>query len=352
MILAAMLVAGTASASGGVSGKGDVGGKGGKGPSTGGSDTGEETGSPDTDEASNSRARRRVNADVANELVEEKRWWLGAGWESHRAIRQEDAAPGSAKVSNTFSLSAGYDLTSRDTILAGWGLDQAILADQGETGFRSSDINIAYTRTIPLPERFMLRATPSFSLPISYYSRLATNITTLHLGFSLSRRFGDLSLAASINGGLSIDKYAEAGVGTPDDPYGGQPNNKWSLGGALQAEYTMPFHHPLSIGITLSDSYHWAYNVQNGPGGQNSAFVGVVQDNIYTSQPMLQSYAGEIFARYLMPELNGFKSDVLIAVTDGDSGLGYNALLHDGVVHPYLFFRRSAGVYGALSVRY
>ena len=351
-VLAALLVAGTASASGGVSGKGETGGKGGTGPVHGGTSTSEEdNGSPDTETAETKRQNRRVNADAANELAEEKKWWVGAGWESHRAIRQEDTA-GAARVSNQFNLSAGYDFTEKDHILAGWGASQLLIADQGETGFRGSDISIAYTRVVPLPEKFTLRVTPSFTLPISYYSRLESTYTSLGLGLSLSRRFGELSLTASISGGVNIDQYTSAGAGTLDDPYGGSANSKYRLGATITAEYSMPFHHPLSMGISVADSYRWFYNVQNGSGGQNSAFGGVVQDSQFSTQPMLQSYGGEIFARYVMPEIVGFKSDVLVAVTDGDSGLGYNSLLHDGVVHPYLFYRRTAGVYGALSVRY
>jgi hypothetical protein len=67
---------------------------------------------------------------------------------------------------------------------------------------------------------------------------------------------------------------------------------------------------------------------------------------------MQQSYGGEIFVRYVMPEVSGFKSDFTLALAQGDPSLGYPSVLHDGVVHPYLLYRDTAEVYFALEGRY
>ena len=70
------------------------------------------------------------------------------------------------------------------------------------------------------------------------------------------------------------------------------------------------------------------------------------------AQPVSQSYAGEIFVRYVLPSLAGVKSDFSVALADGDPALSYNSVLHDGVSQFYLFFRQTAEVYGTFSVRY
>ena len=53
-----------------------------------------------------------------------------------------------------------------------------------------------------------------------------------------------------------------------------------------------------------------------------------------------------------MPDLSGFKSDLSIALANGDPSLGYPSVLNDGIVHPYLLYYNSAEVYAALSGRY
>jgi hypothetical protein len=241
-------------------------------------------------------------------------------------------------------------LTDKDRVSVSWGLYQRFLADNGETGFRGTDISLAYTRLIPLPERFSLRITPSATIPVSFYSQLASNITSPGLAFTLSRKFGDLSLDLRLSGGAFIDRYTTSG----DANAGGAPNPKWRAGGSLTAEYAMPFLRALSVGASLIDSYYWFYNPQNGQNCNASVLCqqGVVQDNQFSGQTMQQSYGGEVFVRYLLPTLMGFKADATVALANGDPSLGYPGALHDGVVHPYLFYRQTAEVYGALSLRY
>jgi hypothetical protein len=346
---AALLVASGAAAEGGVGGKGDIGGKGGAGPSSGQQPTTTDSGqSVDVTETS----QRRANPDVAETKPQDvKPWEIGASFETHRLLYQDDLEGAAVnKVFNVYFLSARYDLTDDDRITAGWGVTQAFLADDGESGFRGTDITVAYTHTFHLPERVLFSVTPATTIPISYYSQLASTITAPSLTASLSRRFGDLTLAFRVNGGAFIDKYAQAGSCNAPDCAGGSENPKWHLGGSLTAEYSIPFHRPLSIGAALSDSYVWFYDGTGQP--VSSANMGAVQDSQFASQPMLQSYGGEIFARYILPTLGGFKSDIAVALAQGDPSLGYPSVLHDGIVHPYLLYRGTEEVYAAFSVRY
>jgi hypothetical protein len=348
--VALLLAAGTASAAGGTTTKGE-GGKGGAGP--GGATTAGQGDVGATVTTETQTSRQGLSPDkVAEERVQPKPWELGATWETHRLVRQEDiGGAGASKLFNLLFFSARYDVTDRDRVSVSWGLYQRFLADNGETGFRGTDISLAYTRLIPLPERFTLRVTPSATIPVSFYSQLASNITSPGLALTLSRRFGDLNIDARISGGAFIDHYTTSG----DANAGGAPNPKWRAGGSLTAEYSMPFLRALSVGASLIDSYYWFYNPQN-PAGNCQASVacqqGVVQDNQFSGQTMQQSYGGEVFVRYLMPTLMGFKSDATVALANGDPSLGYPGALHDGVVHPYLFYRQTAEVYGALSLRY
>lgn len=343
--VSALLIAGSASAAGGSGGRGETGGKGGAGP---GSATTAGQGDVGPTVATDTQASRSgLSPDkVVEEKVAPKPWELGANWETHRLIRQEDlAGAGSSKVFNLVFFSGRYDITDKDRVSVSWGLYQRFLADDGETGFRGTDITLAYTRLVPLPEKLTLRITPSTTIPVSFYSQKSSNITSPGLSLTLSRKFGDLNIDARISGGAFIDHYASA--------EGGAPNAKYRAGGSLTAEYSMPFHRALSLGASLIDSYYWFYNVQNSGAG-NSVLNqnGVVQDSQFSGQTMQQSYGGEIFVRYLLPTLMGFKSDATVALANGDPSLGYPGALHDGVVHPYLFYRQTAEVYGALSLRY
>jgi hypothetical protein len=353
MVLGTTVAAAAPGAGAGATGAGVKTEKGGTGPTA--DQTQAETGTQtDTTQVSTRRKGTGTedNPDTLLTKEEERKWSIGASWETHRMLVQEDTGNSGSKVFNVLFFNAGYDLTDRDHISAGWGLSQYFIGDPGETGFRGTDISLAYTRLIPLPERFNWRISGSFTLPVSYYSQLASNITSPSISTSLSRRFGDLLLSGALSAGVFIDKYAESG-GT--DGFGGQENPKWHAGASLTAEYFMPFHHPLSAGISLNDSYVQFYNPVQGNGGcatQVACQQGAVADAVYTGQPVLQSYGGEIFVRYILPTVMGFTSDATIALASGDPSLGNNQLLHDGVVHPYLFYRNTEEVYGALSLRY
>jgi hypothetical protein len=118
---------------------------------------------------------------------------------------------------------------------------------------------------------------------------------------------------------------------------------------SASAEYHMPFHKALSTGALLSTDYMWLYEVRQA----TPAPYGVAADPQFSGkQPVQQAYGGQIFVRYAFPEWQGFKGDALLAFAQGDPTLGYTSVLHDGVGHAYLFYRRSSEVFLALSVLY
>jgi hypothetical protein len=126
----------------------------------------------------------------------------------------------------------------------------------------------------------------------------------------------------------------------------------------------MPFHEPLSIGISLYTAYTWYHQINSGIGGsnaiaQNGSVVnagGGTTDATYPSQPIQQTYGGEVYVRYIMPTVMGLKSDITVAYAMGDPLVGYSSVLHDGVGHAYIgptgLNREYSEVYAALALRY
>jgi hypothetical protein len=359
--IAALLATTVASATGGVGGKGETGDKGGLGPAN--STTSGAAGTAETPRETDTSATAfggpsTQNPDVAGgKKVEEKPWEVGLTFETHRLLEQtaySQSDYGPTKMFNVLYAVGKYAFTDYDTVLISGGALQYFIADSGESGFRATDISLGYTRMFPLPEKIKLRASVGATIPVSYYSQLATNITTPSLSLSVSRKFGDLALEARISGRYFWDRYTSqnniGAANTGDNSGAGAPNIEWAGGGALSAEYDMPFYRPLSAGIALTDSYQKFYNVGQPPAG--TTFHGATSNPTTDNNPWQQSYGGEIFVRYVMPDLAGVKSDLTVALANGDPSLGYPSVLHDGVVHPYFFYYYTTEVYAALSGRY
>jgi hypothetical protein len=336
-------------AAGGVGGKGDVGGKGGNGPSAapaagGGGSLGA---------AGNASYNQNPDQAQREGTERNKSWEVGGSWETHRLIRQEDLnGAGPDKLFNVLGVYARYDLTEHDRIGLRDYFYERFIADSGETGIRSDDITATYTRTQPLPQRFTFSATAAISFPTSFDSQLMGLITSPALILQLDKRLGKYV-------GVSLRTLGTGFIVRDSAAQGGNPNPMFKLGGTLEGEVAMPFHEALSFGADLSTGYTWHYNVQGdlrGVDGQGTNSVqaqqGVVQDQTFPSQPITQSYGGEIFARYTMPQLVGVKSDVTLAFAQGDPSLGYTSVLHDGVGHTYAFYRQTSEIYGALTLRY
>jgi hypothetical protein len=358
-VLLATSVAAAAPQGGGAGQKGDTGGKGGVGPegstAAGAGGTAEQGGSVDT---SLTQFGKGQNPDTTNQKApQEKPWEISGTFETHHLIEGNFITTDAAlKTFNVMFLAGRYNITQNDTVSLGGGAIQYLQADPGETGFRAFDLSLAYTHRFQLPEKFNLAATGSLTAPISYYSQLASNITTPSIGLTLSRKFGDLYVALNLRGSYYWDKYTSQDAlgsgqaGSASGQGAGQPNVKWAAGGALTAEYSMPFHRPWSVGAALVDQYIWYYDVGQGP--LQSPFYGATTNPATDGQPFMQSYGGEIFTRYILPDLAGFRSDVMLALANGDPSLGYPTVLHDGVVHPYLLYYNTAEVYLALEGRY
>ena len=277
-----------------------------------------------------------------------KAWEVGGEIETHHLIRQEDLE-GQARYKqfNILGLYAQYDLSQYDRVRVRGFVDQYFLADQGETGFRLDDIVVEYVRRIPLPHQFTLRANARLTIPTSYNSQLSSEITSPSLGLNLEKKLGryvDVSVRSA--GTWLFDKYRESNQG-------GDVNAMANLnfGGAISI--TMPFHEPLSIGFDGGTGYTWYYQPNNtndpNPAVQSN---GTTADPQFSSQPISQSYFGEVTLNYIMPTVFGVRSDILIAYADGDPTIGSISVLHDGVGHFYGFFRDSSEVYAALSAHY
>jgi hypothetical protein len=372
--MALLLATSAASAAGGVGIKGDPGDKGGLGPATstesGASGTAESTTTLDTTQQPFGGSSTQ-NPDVAGKKrIDEKAWEVGATFETHRLLEQNFNTEGTGpfKVFNVLFAVAKYAFTDYDTVLVSGGGYQYFLADSGESGFRAADITLAYTRLFLLPAKFRLRATLGATIPISFDSQLASNITSPSLSLSLSRRFGDLAVEARVSARGFIDRYSSSdslnAPSTGDGSGAGTPNVMFAAGAAISAEYDMPFYRPLSAGVALTDSYSWFYNdvgqcpsgageqSAQGTSGPDATACATTSNPQTDNQPWQQSYGGEVFVRYVMPEISGFKTDLTVALANGDPSLGYPSVLHDGVVHPYLLYYNSAEVYAALSARY
>ena len=314
--------------------KGDTGGKGGLGPVT----------SETTTNPADSTVPIQRTIDSTNKKQEqEKPWEVGVNFEDHRMFIQDDGA-GVNKVFNSFAIFGTYRLTEHDSVGIQEFFLEDFIADPGETGVRAADVAVTYSHSIALPRDFLFSAMGSLSAPTSLTSQKQGLITAPHLTLGLNKRIGKyINVSAHVSGGVFIARYASQ--------EGGGANPLASVSGGLNAEVTMPFHEPLSFGISVTDVYAWFYEVQSS----NPSIIsnGVVNDGTYpNNQPVQQQYGGWIYGRYNLPALAGIKSDLEVTVGDGNPSLSYNSYLHSGIGYMYLGYRLTGEVYAALTVRY
>src|SRR6516162_5564400 len=97
----------------------------------------------------------------------------------------------------------------------------------------------------------------------------------------------------------------------------------------------MPFHEALTIGLDGYTGYTWVYDVHDTTVYPDGQPVGPGTPTPYVGQV----YGGEVYIRYAFPTFYGIKSDLTLAVANGDPALGYNSVLHDGIAHVYGYFR-------------
>ncbi len=334
--LAALLLSGAAGAAPGK----ETTSKGGSGPSAGPSGGASEGGGSLVEH--DPTRPDGVGPDAVNPDKEKpKSWEVSVSWEYHHLIVQSDLeGVGANKNLNYFSAYARWDPTKYDRLQITGGLYERFLADSGESGVRLDDTVLSYTRLIPLPREVNLRARFSLYLPTSFDSQLASLIVAPRLTIMAEKSFGHFSLDARLYGDLYIDKYATY--------QGGDPNLRAKIAGLVEASYSMPFLESLSIGASAFTGYQWYYDVADVKNPGFTTYGTVMQ----AGQPIQQEYGGEVFVRYNFPSVVGIKSDLTIALADGDPALGYSSVIHDGVQHIYAAFRQTAQVYGVLSARY
>jgi hypothetical protein len=363
IVVGSLLVASLASAAdgkgGGDNGKGSAGGSSGSaGSSAGGaaSQSGQTTRvdpqtTPDDTESEN--AGPRSDVDKLDPFASKsKSWEVGLAFTTHRLVVQSDLAGGTAdptaepgsgagtdKMINDYEGYIRYDITKNDRVAVRAYMYQRFLADSGENGVRFDDIVLTYSHTFTLPKKFNLTLGLLATIPTSYDSYLAGTITTTRFTVEADRRFGPLSLDARTYVGYDIQSEESIGDGA-----GYAPNTLAHVGIVADAELHMPFHEPLSVGAGIATGYTWYHNI--------SGQAQVVQDATFATQPIQQTYGGEVYARYLMPSLAGFKPDITLAYAMGDATIGYSNVLHDGVGHLYLGYRENSEFYLRLAVAY
>jgi hypothetical protein len=303
--------------------------------------------------ASESGLQRDVHGNYSD-YDPNKPWFVQGVYEFHHLIRQTDlGGDGPNKNFNFLYFDAGWDFTDVDRVYGRVGFYQRYVADQNESGFRFDDAFIAYQRKFFLPEGFLLRVLPRFSIPLSFESHVQRLITAPRLTIALDKTAGLATFEALTYGELYIN-------GSTTGEAASNPNPRSVLGLLLSAEVAMPFHKALALGV---EGYLASIRYYDPAGGSLSgtglssatggANPGTTSDPNYGSgQPSQASYGGEIYARYVLPPIQHFLGDVRLAYANGDSTLGYQNMRHDGVTRVNLFYRHVGEIYLALTARY
>lgn len=279
----------------------------------------------------------------------QKRWWLvGASFETHRLIRQDDLGGAArSKALNYLNIYAGVRPTPTDQIRISGGFYQRFLADGGETGIRADDLDVSYNHMFALPWNLMLRPAIGNTIPVSFESRLMGLYAAPNASLLLMRNFldGNLNVLIRGAGAAYITEYKQAsGAGSAN------PIASSSIGIGLN--YSIPFHQNLQIGASAQTGWQWLHEVEHGNDPSldaqfKNAPVQPTKDPQFVSQPVAQSYGGEVYVGYQLPSLFDTQSNIQLALSQGN-----NAVIHDGVRNVYWMFRRSAQVYLALQVQY
>lgn len=277
-----------------------------------------------------------------------KPWEVGGVFETHRLFIQTDlAGAGNNKLVNYLHLYGRWDFGKWDAIELRGYVYERFLADPGETGLRFDDTVLHFSHRFQgLPDMFGLRAYVNVTAPTSFYSQLMSLYTAPRLGVEASFHKGRFS--------ASILAYAETFITKYRQMEGGNPN-PWLHGALyLDAVYRLPIlasqGEPLSVGVVLTGHRTWMREA--GGGGTQPNLLGVQLDATYDTQPVQGSYGGDVYVRYQLPNLGGFRSDVSVAYAQGDPTLGFTSSMHDGVTHTYFFWRQSSQLFLALSGRY
>lgn len=281
-------------------------------------------------------------------LAQKRPWQIGATFETHRLLRQDDLGGAArSKALNYLNLYAGIRPTPKDQIRVSGGIYQRFLADGGETGIRADDLEVSYNHMFALPWNLMLRPAVGSTIPVSFESRLMGLYAAPSASLLLMRNFLDGNLNVMIRGGGAayITEYKQgSGAGSAN------PIASSSLG--IGVNYSMPFHQNLQVGASAQTGWQFLHEVEHGNDPNleaqfRNAPIQPTQDPQFESQPVQQNYGGEVYVGYQLPSLLNTQSNIQLALSQGN-----NAVIHDGVRNVYWMFRRSAQVYLALQVQY
>lgn len=289
---------------------------------------------------------RNVGVARQNQSVtKRKAWTVGGVFETHRMVRTEDLQ-GMArnKVMNYLFLFAGYGITPFDRVQVRTGIYQRFLADKGETGVRMDDIEPMYTRIVPLPAAVTMRASGSVILPLSYESQLMDLMFAPRLLAQFDRRFGTFNLTVRGGAAYWATKYKST--------RGGDANPMVSLSTSVNGEYAMPFHESLSVGALVAAGASFLRDPTNARDPNVQRYGAVNDPQFGASQPVQNTYGAELYVRYILPEVQGVKSDFTIGYANGDYAVGYMRLNREGITRVYGFWRTNAEVYAELGIRY
>lgn len=286
---------------------------------------------------------------------EKKMWEVGISSEYHRLFIQNDLE--GAAANKNLLVHAAYvevDPTKNDRIRLRGFLYERFLADPGETGVRSDDLILQYTRVQKLPYEMTLKPGAWITFPTSFSSQKASSITSPRVYVALDKALGNwVHVEPRVSGDYYIVRY-----GTVEN--GATPNAQARTGIGINVEAQMPFHPALSFGADAGTAYYWYYKARAAQAGTNNpSFPGTVANSGSTTQdqPIQQTYGFEAYARYDLsryrPEkATDFHWDFTMSLANGDPAIGYSSAIHDGSLAVYWGFRTTAQVYGVLAARY
>jgi hypothetical protein len=128
----------------------------------------------------------------------------------------------------------------------------------------------------------------------------------------MTKRLQRFTFDLRLRGSAYITKYREM--------EGGNPNEKYSFDGLVEADFRFPVLEFLKFGGSVYTGWNWYYDVADAQQRMPTAASAV-----YPNQPVQQSYGGEIFLRADLPNLGGIKSDLSLALAQGDPTMGYTS---------------------------
>jgi hypothetical protein len=287
-------------------------------------------------------------ATPAANKVREITWRAGAGYELHRPLSQQSPS-GAPKLEQSLLLRAAFAVRHDDEIALGAALDKIELADQGESSIRALDPWLSYAHTFALPAKFALTTGAIVTAPVSYLAQFAGNITAPGIWMTGAHLFGDFfSLQLSIFARYYWDKYTSSAALSGETSLSGgglaSPISKYSVGGSLGAECTLPFYRLVSVGVSFLSVYSWAYDVTQCPAGSICSST----PNI-PSGPQQQNGGPDAHIQFTPPSLGHIHASGVAGIGNTTAWL---ARVNGGIPLVYVSNSDSVDAYVAIGVEY